>query len=805
MFDLRRKVRTIARKPLVLVAVAAACAIPSRVDAQLQIATLSGIVLDVGGAPVAGAAVVLQDAGGSVTRAAITGSNGSFVMRDVAPGSYLLRAELGGSLLVSRPLVVRGSLPIEVLLHAGAAFGENVVVSGDADSNAPEHSWSLSGDRVRNTPEPLPSHAVQGALAALPGWTMEDNGLLHVRGVDDGLLYVRDGIPIYERLDRLFGLPPNASAISSLHVRDGYIPPEFGFKSGGVIEVRSESGMGRRWFGAVDAGMGTFTSRFVSAVAAGPVGEPGGVMLTATDERSSRFLDPVHPDNLHNDGRSTAAEAQFTWRSGAHLFTTSLSAGRSRYDVPHNAEQEEAGQDQQQRTAQVLTSGTWQHALTDRTVWQVSAYLRHSDASLYRSAADTPVTTHADRTSNRQGLLWSATHQAGRHTLKAGGELSRLLLDEEFSFAVTDPEAAEGAGLSDSAIAHDAGTPFVFSDRRRPWLWSMFAQDAVAVMDRLTVNFGVRFDGSRLLVRASQWSPRIGAAYEVAEGTALRASFMRLFQPPQAEYLLLASSPEARALSPFVDDGGGGASIPPERQSAFEVSLAHALRSGWRLHGSAWRRRGRDVDDPNVFFGTTVTFPNSVARQHAAGFEARLDMPPRGRLSGSAAYSHARIAQFGPITGGLFLEDDYLEIQDGSRFTPDHDQRHAFHATATYADLRRNWRVSAMFRYQTGTPMELEIEEGEQDGESEDLRERPGVEVADFAAGRVRPRAVADLQATWSFHRGRRAELTAVFYVNNLFDDFYAFNFGNPFSGTHFGSPRRAGLTIRATFGSSMP
>ena len=91
----------------------------------------------------------------------------------------------------------------------------------------------------------------------------------------------------------------------------------------------------------------------------------------------------------------------------------------------------------------------------------------------------------------------------------------------------------------------------------------------------------------------------------------------------------------------------------------------------------SWSRRATDVDDPNVFFGTTVTVPNSVARQHASGFDVRLARRPRRGWSGSVSYSHARVVQFGPVTGGLFLEDEVAVIQDGTRFTPDHDQRHA--------------------------------------------------------------------------------------------------------------------------------
>ena len=40
----------------------------------------------------------------------------------------------------------------------------------------------------------------------------------------------------------------------------------------------------------------------------------------------------------------------------------------------------------------------------------------------------------------------------------------------------------------------------------------------------------------------------------------------------------------------------------------------------------------------------------------------------------------------------------------------------------------------------------------------------------------------------------------AVVEVLNLFNARYAYNFGNPFSGTHFGAPRSLTASLRVTF-----
>ena len=67
----------------------------------------------------------------------------------------------------------------------------------------------------------------------------------------------------------------------------------------------------------------------------------------------------------------------------------------------------------------------------------------------------------------------------------------------------------------------------------------------------------------------------------------------------------------------------------------------------------------------------------------------------------------------------------------------------------------------------------------------------------DFASGRVKPRTVVDLQAEWAVRRSERADIFLTGWINNVTNDTYAFNFGNPFSGTHFGSGRRFGMGVR--------
>jgi hypothetical protein len=199
-----------------------------------------------------------------------------------------------------------------------------------------------------------------------------------------------------------------------------------------------------------------------------------------------------------------------------------------------------------------------------------------------------------------------------------------------------------------------------------------------------------------------------------------------------------------------------------------------------------WSRHVRNYTDPNVFFGTTIIFPNSVASGRARGLDLRLEMPRYRGWSAYLSYTNSSVVQVGPVNGGLFLEENIIEIGPGTRFTPDHDQRHVAAAGATYQRPARGFSASISAQYQSGTPLEVE--------DQADLMERRGAELVDFARGRVRPRTVFDLTLSQVLQRGAHTETSVRLSVLNFTNHVYALNFGNPFSGTHFGAPR----TIRA-------
>lgn len=776
----------------IVLASLAAASLSTPASAQLQLAAIRGVVLDLSSNAVAGATVELTDPLGGRLNSTTSDATGRFAIANVAPGRYALRATVGGFNPHVEAVQVTAALPLEIVLRVTLRSATGVIVEQDVQRDVPATRASIAGTSLARIPVRAIAKGLQEAVATLPGWSSEDNGLLHVRGTDDGFLYVFDGVPVYERLDQLSGLAPDLSTVQSISVITGYIPPEFGYKAGGVIEVRSKSSIDA-WAGSLQFQQGSEDDSNGAVSLGGPLNRRLSFIVGAAAQRTDRFLDPVHPDNLHNQGEVASGTVQLTWLpSDANIFSAIAGTGRSDYQVPNTMEQEDAGQDQWQRVAQSQVALSWQRSWSASTFSQISAYARDSSVRLDGSPRDTPLFASADRSLSRIGIIGGLSRRIGANTLKAGFEMQRLAMEEDFRFAVTDEDAAEEAGFSDEALELDAGDPFEFSGDAAPVLWSAFLQDDWTAGDRLSVSAGVRYDESRLLLLRRQWSPRAGMAYRVANRTTWRGSVSRFFQPPQPENLLLSSSVQARELSPFAEDGAeGGADVEPERQWAFETGLAHRIGSLIRIDTALWARAIRQAADPNVFAGTTIIFPNAVAEGRARGLDVRVEMVPRQSWSGYVNASIARVRQRGPVTGGLFLEDEITAISDGGEFIPDHDQLLVASSGWTWTHAGSGATMSFTFRHETGTPIELD------EDEADELQSQPGSEMVDIDRGRVAPRSIVSVQAEVPIWRRSRRSVTVRASVLNIFDARYAYNFGNPFSGTHFGPSRTASVGLR--------
>jgi outer membrane receptor protein involved in Fe transport len=769
--------------------------------AQIQIGTVKGAITDPTGAVVAGAEVWLTNYITGEKVEGMTDGAGTFAFSNVPFNRYILRVEAKGFAARSRQVTVNSNLPVELSINLSVAGASELInVAADenlVDAGAAGSGTTLAANFIGRAPRVNRGRQLQELIATTPGMATENNGLLHVRGVDDGILYVIDGVPVADRLDSLSASSFDTDTINSLQVITGGIPAEFGGRNAAVVIVQPKSGIDHGVAGSLRAGAGDFRTGDIAAAFGGGLGKKFGFFANAATNRSNRFLDPVDPRNFNNRGGAVNLNLRADWRMGERdTMLFDMSANGSDFRVPNDARQEVQGQRQRQELRDNNLSVSWQRLFSDRTVGNFAVFHRRHQSKLFGSENDIPIFAEQDRAHTRSGVIASLTHQHGGHTIKAGLEAGRIAPREFFTFFITDEDVAEDREINDASLKHDRDDPFLFRDRRVRGQFSFYAQDQFSPLRNLTAQVGLRYDHTSLLVSDQQVSPRLGAVYFIPKTkTALRASFDRLFQPPQVDNLLLSSSEMARVLSPFgAGPSHGGADIHPEKLSAYEAGFTQNVGGRVRLDVAFWRRDFRNVGDPNVFFNTTIIFPNSVAEGYSRGVDLRLDVPERKGFSGWLSYTNMRILQTGPINGGLFLTDEFIEIGPGVKFIPDQDQRNTGAFGVTYQHQRSGLLLSFTGRHESGVPLEVEEEK------LDELRSAPGAELVNFDRGRVKPRTIFNFSAGVNLLRREKVICAAQIDISNITDKFFAYNFGNPFEGTHFGYGRRWSGGLRIEF-----
>ncbi|MBS1852901.1 MAG: TonB-dependent receptor [Acidobacteria bacterium] len=764
--------------------------------AQIEIGRIAGTVTDPSGARISQAQISLVN--GLTGRRLETASDaqGQFRLDNIPYGAYLLQISAPGFSGFARDVYVRSNITIQAAARLSVtAAGTKVTVRPDLlQAYSPRTETVIDESYIRLAPTVVRRDQLQALVSTTPGWNTENDGLMHIRGVDDGTLYVVDGVPTPDRVDGLFAGSFNTDAITSMDIITGNIPAEFGDRSGAVVLIQPKSGFRSPLNGTLGLGGGSFDSRDISTTLGGGT-DKWGLFFAGSGHQSDRFLDPVDPRNYHNVGGDVSLDLRADWHPSQNdilrLAGTLQGAG---FRVPNNQDQQEAGQRQRQEVRHDYESLSWQHTFSPNTLLDLAYFRNFFRSRLDPSVFDTPITAQQDRHQTRQGVIASLSHLTGGHSIKAGLEVAHVSIRESFGFAITDPDAAEEAGISEPAMEFTPDDPFRFAGHASRGTQAVYAQDDFSPFRNLNLSLGVRFDHSDLLVSDHQVSPRIGAVYYLPKTrTAIRGSFNRLYMPPQIENLLIASSEQARELSPFADSGGG-ADIRPEKLSSWEAGFAQELPKSLRLNAAYWWRRFRNIDDPNVLLGTTIIFPNSVARAEAQGLDVRLDVPIRRGFSAYFTYTNNHIVEIGPLNGGLFLEDDFIEIGPGTRFTPDHDQRNAASFALTYASRYHGLWATFNGRFESGVPMELP------DLDDEELHALPGANLVNFDTGRVKPWYVfgwsggMDLAQTEHFNVGAQLD------IQNVANRDFAFNWGNPFSGTHFGYPRLIAGSLKFRF-----
>ena len=716
-----------------------------------------------------------------------TDESGSLIAKRLPFGMYRVQIEQPGFAEVSAPVEIRSAVPTQYSIKLSLASVTTSIVVRDSDTLIDPHradsANEIGNQTIQTRTTSLPGRSLQDLVNSEPGWLYEGNAVLHPRGSEYETQFVVDGIPLTDNRSPSFGPEIEADDVDSMNIYTAGIPAEFGRKMGGVIEVNTLKDTKQGLHGQAVLSGGSFDTAGAFAQAQ-DVWSGNTLGASASGDGTNRYLNPVVPENFTNNGTtgdfSVHYERDLTPVDRLGLI---VRHGFSRFQVPNEQVQEDAGQRQDGDNAETMGIASYQHVFSANVLGALRGMVRDTSNDLTSNPESTPVIAFLHNNFREGYFNGSLSVHHGPQEWKAGVESDVLFLHENFSDIITDP------------TQFDPGTPptFAFAGNRPDIEQSAYVQDLIR-LGNWTVSAGLRWDHYQLLVNQNAVSPRLSVArYFPSAGLVIHASYDRVFQTPSSENILLSSSPQVVSLNPNVLR----LPVEPSHGNYFEIGATKALFGQLRFDSNYYRRYVNNYADDDQILNTAVSFPIAFEKAVIYGAEGKLEIPKWGRFSGYVSYSYMVGNAWFPVTGGLFLGDDAVSAttQLTGHFPDSQDQRNTVRLRLRYQMLSRLW-IAGSAEYGSGLPFEFT-------GDYDDALAQYGQAMVDrinFARGRVRPSLAVDASVGADLYKSDRFSTHLQADVENINNRLNVIDFGGLFSGNAIAPPRSYALRLTTNF-----
>ena len=164
------------------------------------------------------------------------------------------------------------------------------------------------------------------------------------------------------------------------------------------------------------------------------------------------------------------------------------------------------------------------------------------------------------------------------------------------------------------------------------WLLGFYAQDEWHPTQKLTINFGLRWDWMSAFVTQNQWSPRIAIEYALTHSTILHAGYARYFKVPPFDQVALKTVQKFKSTTNAAPIDSGNDKIEAETDDYFDVGIRQRVLDGLNVGVDGFYKFGHDQLDLAQLAGSVVTAPLNYRESRGWGSDFSLTFE-RGGLS----------------------------------------------------------------------------------------------------------------------------------------------------------------------------
>jgi hypothetical protein len=702
-------------------------------------------------------------------------------------GIYQLQVQQPGFALFSETIEVNSFLPVEKQIRLTVAPVETEVKVAGAgtlvDPSSPSSVMEIGSEQIRQRLSSLPGRSVQDLVITQPGWLYEGNAVLHPRGSEYQTQFVIDGIPLTDNRSPSFGPEIEADDLDSMSIYTAGFPAELGRQMGGAVELNTQRQTDRGTHGEFVATGGSYDT----AAGYGRIQQVFGKNIlgaSASGSMTSHYLNPVVPENYTNKGTtgdfSAVYDRDFDGKDHIHL---TARHEFSRFLIPNEQIQQDAGQIQNGDNFETMGIAGWQHVISSNALLDVASMFRNNSNDLYSNVNPEPIAAFQHNYFNEAYFKGTWSYHHGIHELKAGVDSDAKFLHEDFYYTITDP----------SQFDPDTPPQLSFTDQRPDLEQSAFVEDLIHLR-KWNISAGLRWDHYQLLLNQNAFSPRLSVSrYFRSLDMVVHASYDRVFQPPSFENILITSSPDIDALS----DEFLRLPVQPSRGNYYELGLTEGFGDHIRLDLNMYRRSFRNYADDDQLLNTGVSYPIAFDKAIIYGAEGKLQLVNLHKFTSFVSYSYMVGNAWFPVTGGLFLGDDVDDAttQLTGHFPDSQDQRNTVVTRTKYDIIPRLW-VAGGASYGSGLPFEFV-------GSEEEALAEYGPEVIsriNFDRGRIRPLLAVNASLGTTLYQGDRFNVTLQADGDNLNNRLNVIDFGGLFSGNAIGPGRSALVRLNTSF-----
>lgn len=542
--------------------------------------------------------------------------------------------------------------------------------------------YTLDRTLLERQPGGLDRSLVQVLIQA-PGVTLDSYGAIHVRNEHANLQYRLNGIIVPESISG-FGSTFDPHIADSIDLITGTLPAQYGYRTSGVINLRTRSG--------------NFDNGGDVSIYGGSRGtiEPSG-SIHGSSGRLNYFASGSYLENdlgVENPTASRDAIHDHTRQYRAFGYVSDILSESSRitafggtsigyFQIPNNPGQDptftlngqtaydSAKLDQNQREITHYGVLAYQYA-GGALNFQIAPFARYSQTRFTPDPQGGDLILAGVADASRLSSLTIGVQADGSYKLS---DAHTVRFGVFFQNERTRSNVTSRVFTVDDDGNQTSDVPLSINDRggKTGQLYGVYLQDEWSLTPTLTLNYGARFDAVRAYSNEQQLSPRANLVWKASGGTVFHVGYARNFTPPPQELIAAPTLALFNGTTKATEIATADP-VRAEREHYFDGGVQQTLMPGFKIGVDAYYKIKRNLLDEGQFGPSLVLSPFNYAKGYAWGVELTANYT-KGPLDLYANVARGQEKGRNIVSSQYFFAPDEIAYISNHYIFTDHSQK----------------------------------------------------------------------------------------------------------------------------------